>query len=609
MSAVQLGPYVLEEKVAQGGMAEIYKAIDTRDPTAPPVCIKRLLPSLVHDEEFATMFRDEAALAIHLWHDNVVRILEIGQEEDELYLAMELIEGVTLAGALHHLAATKELFGPDRTLAVAIPLCRALHHAHTRQRGGQPLGIVHRDVSPQNILLSTTGDVKLADFGIAKAAQRQSVTRVGALKGKFQYMAPEQVIGGTVDARADQFAAGIVVWEMLTGRRLFAAKSEMLALDMVARPEIVPPSTVRPGVVPRALDKPVVRALSFRAEDRFATMEEFERALVEVRDGLGFDEGRQELATVVQAARAAGGRASQGGAMRTRIVVEDEAEEDDFEVSLTNKRALQSSNRRGLMLALGTGAGVAVLVGAVVGATMLTTSRTDATPKDAGPGPVSRSPAVAKLEALLQSAPGHPCRTERFDDLLYIDELSARGQEVLTTVVTACAQTAVTGAAARDAAVLDPPPLAKRMKTQKQRTQRAKLLVKLADKAVSVGDYDKAAAHLESALKLDPTLVNAHGTLATVYRGIGAAPKAAPHLKWHLYLHPDDAERELKEHWLRRTGEPDPAPVWSERPSAQERAVHAAGLRAARTRALGQGDKQTALRLEAELKALGKGAS
>ena len=312
----KLGSYTLEAPIARGGMAEVYRA---RDPRGAIVCIKRLLYGLHGDRDFLAMFRDEAALAMHLHHENIAQVTRFVEERDELYLVMELVDGVSIGVIMHELAARGEHLSAGEALQVAVEVSRALQYAHTRTgTNGAPLHIVHRDVSPQNILIARDGTVKLVDFGIAKAAQRMTRTQTGTLKGKCQYMAPEQVRGQPLDHRADQFGMGIVLWEMLTGRRLFAGRNEMLILEQVAACDAVPPSTVRSDI-PRRVDAPVLRSLGWRARERFPDMAHFgaalEATLLDVTGQL-----RVDLAPLVARVLGELGDKPRGGAQRTRVM-------------------------------------------------------------------------------------------------------------------------------------------------------------------------------------------------------------------------------------------------------------------------------------------------
>jgi serine/threonine-protein kinase len=351
----RIGDYQLISRVARGGMAEVWTARRIGRPVHEPLlCIKRLDPSLKNDIDFVEMFRDEASLVLDFDHDNIVKVFELIDDGEELAMVMELVDGPSLSKARTALEMQvgpgAEAFGVDEALQIAIYLCRALHHAHTRTRHGEPLRIVHRDVSPQNVLLTTDGRLKLVDFGIAKATQRLTRTHAGELKGKCSYMAPEQVRGEPLDHRADQFAAGILLWEMLTGRRLFSGRNEVLILEQVARSDAVPPSSVKRGI-PKSVDRAVLRALGWHADERFADMAAFEAALQRCLDewvGQDLPSGIAPGSTVdlsILVGRAARAPVqSESGAMRTRIIAnattveaDDRSNDDPSEPSLAER--------------------------------------------------------------------------------------------------------------------------------------------------------------------------------------------------------------------------------------------------------------------------------
>jgi len=226
---VTFGRYMLLERLAVGGMAEVFRAkISSSHGFEKILVIKRILPHLAADPGFVTMFIDEAKLTAQLTHPKIVQILDFGEVGVQYFTALEFIDGFDALGLLR-IAAQKKVRVPS-TLAVFIvqEMLEALDYAHNaRDMEGKPMQIVHRDISPSNIFISRRGDVKLGDFGIAHAKRRESKTQVGTLKGKYGYMSPEQVVGRPVDARSDLFAVGIVLAELLTGRRLFSAPADL----------------------------------------------------------------------------------------------------------------------------------------------------------------------------------------------------------------------------------------------------------------------------------------------------------------------------------------------------------------------------------------------
>src|SRR6202035_1758460 len=231
----RFGQYTLQEKIATGGMAEVWKArMRGVEGFQKTVAIKKILPHLTDNSEFVGMFIDEAKLAAQLSHPNIIHIYDLGKIGRDYYIAMEYVEGKDLRSILN--AGRKRdmpmPLGP--ALLIAGGLASPLDYAHRkRDFEDRELGLVHRDVSPQNVLITFEGDIKLCDFGIAKAVSKASQTQMGALKGKLQYMSPEQAWGKPVDARSDIFSLGAILFEMLTGERLFPGDSEMSVLEAV----------------------------------------------------------------------------------------------------------------------------------------------------------------------------------------------------------------------------------------------------------------------------------------------------------------------------------------------------------------------------------------
>ena len=279
-SLVRFGKYLLLERINIGGMAEVFRAktfgVEGFERT---VAIKRILPSLVEDDEFVTMFIDEARIAVQLNHPNITQIYELGKHGEHYYIAMEFLASRDLRVILDRLNEQHQLMPIPQAAYVATKICEALDYAHRKSDpGGTPMNIIHRDVSPQNILISFDGDVKMIDFGIAKAANRASKTQVGVLKGKFAYMSPEQVRGLPIDRRSDVFAVGIVLYEMLTGERLFIAESDFSTLQKVRDAVVEPPSTFNRKISPE-LEAIVLKALARDVADRYQWTSELAEAL------------------------------------------------------------------------------------------------------------------------------------------------------------------------------------------------------------------------------------------------------------------------------------------------------------------------------------------
>ncbi len=272
--------YELVAEIASGGMATVFLArLSGVGGFQRFVAIKRLHPHLAQEEEFVQMFLDEARLAAGIHHPNVVPILEVGASDRGYYLVMEYIEGDTLARMLARAASTSARLPADIGLRVIIDMLMGLHAAHElRDEKGDPTELVHRDVSPQNVLVGTDGVSRITDFGVARAATRLTATRSGQLKGKIAYMAPEQAAGQPVDRRADVFAAGIVLWEVLASRRLFKADNEAATLQRVLSGTIPSPCEEVPSVPVEVADV-CLKALERDPDHRFATCAQFADAL------------------------------------------------------------------------------------------------------------------------------------------------------------------------------------------------------------------------------------------------------------------------------------------------------------------------------------------
>lgn len=264
------GQYELIEHIATGGMAEVYKArMKGLEGFQKIVAIKRILPHLTDNDEFVTMFIDEAKLAAQLQHPNIIHIYDLGKIERSYYIAMEYIDGLDLRTILNKLHAKGDRFPLPLALYVGARLADALDYAHRkRDFKGQAMALVHRDVSPQNVLISYEGEIKLCDFGIAKAASKASHTRAGALKGKLQYMSPEQAWGKDLDHRSDIFSLGLVLYEMIVGRKAFSGDSELSILEQVRSPKLTPPRQLDPGIPPE-VEQVLLKALKEKREERY----------------------------------------------------------------------------------------------------------------------------------------------------------------------------------------------------------------------------------------------------------------------------------------------------------------------------------------------------
>jgi eukaryotic-like serine/threonine-protein kinase len=275
---------MLLDRIAVGGMAEVFVAVRRGDPSGHLYAVKRILPTLAADEDFITMFLDEARLVVQLDHPAIVPLHELGIHDGGYYIAMDYLPGRDLRALLVRLRSRQESLPVPLVAYVGARVADALDHAH-RQRGadGAELRVVHRDVSPANVLLGFDGSVRVIDFGIAQAALRTR-RQDTVLRGKFGYMTPEMVRGQPVDRRSDVFALGVVLHEMLTGARLFAGRSELSVLERVRRAEVPPPSRARPDLPPD-LEEVVLRALAREPADRYAWASELRDALLPFAEG------------------------------------------------------------------------------------------------------------------------------------------------------------------------------------------------------------------------------------------------------------------------------------------------------------------------------------
>jgi serine/threonine protein kinase len=270
MKAKRFGRYLLLDKVASGGMAEVWRGkIMGESGFQRMVAIKKILPHVSEDKDFIAMFTDEANITVQLQHSNIGQVYEFAKREDIFFIAMEYISGKDVKGIWSHMRQRKTFIPPELSCFIVQKMAEGLSYAHNkRDNFGNTLGIVHRDVSPQNVLVSWDGEVKVIDFGIAKAEDKQSSTRAGTLKGKFAYMSPEQIRGLKLDGRADTFALGVCLYELLTGERGFSAESEFSLLEKVRNVEIKPPTMVNRDIPPE-LERIVFKALAKDRDDRY----------------------------------------------------------------------------------------------------------------------------------------------------------------------------------------------------------------------------------------------------------------------------------------------------------------------------------------------------
>ncbi|MCA9669201.1 MAG: serine/threonine protein kinase, partial [Myxococcales bacterium] len=276
----QFGPYLLLDQIAVGGMAEIYLA-KTHGVAGFEkfLALKLIHPNYADDDQFVEMLIEEAKIAVSLNHVNIAQVFDLGRHENRYYISMEYVDGADLFKVMRALSEKGVDVPIDVAAYIVQELCTGLDYAHRkRDPQGRALSIVHRDISPQNVLLSTAGEIKIVDFGIAKAASRTLRTQAGVIKGKYFYMSPEQAWGDPIDHRTDIFSAGIILYEILTGQMLYLEEDMHRLLDMVRKAEIAPPTRRRPDI-PRELERVVMKALAKHPEERFQSAQEFQVAL------------------------------------------------------------------------------------------------------------------------------------------------------------------------------------------------------------------------------------------------------------------------------------------------------------------------------------------
>ena len=287
MSAATL-KYTVLERLGEGGMAEVFLAEMLCQPGySKRVAVKRVLPRLVRNTHFMRMFLDEARLGLLLNHSNIVQVFDVGRAEDAYFIVMEYVEGVNLKQVWESYRSRRAVIPLEVSLAVGIQVCAGLFYAHQlADVAGRPLHVVHHDVNPANVLLSTSGECKLMDFGLAEAAVHVERTDPDIVRGKFGYISPEVAYGQGGDARSDLYALGVILWELCTGQRLFQGQDDLDSLRL-AREAKVPPLRALNHQLPSELDEVLRRALSRSPEHRFRDARELGNRLTTILFGLG----------------------------------------------------------------------------------------------------------------------------------------------------------------------------------------------------------------------------------------------------------------------------------------------------------------------------------
>ncbi|MEO6776966.1 MAG: protein kinase [Kofleriaceae bacterium] len=281
--ATRLGSYEILRKLARGGMAELFLA-RTLGPEGfeKLIVLKKILPNFAENPRFVRLFLDEARLAATLDHPHIAHVYDMGKVDGHYFFTMEYIHGQDVRATLRRTARFEQKFPIDHAVLIVHAIAAALHYAHERRKpDGSLLDIVHRDVSPSNVLISYDGAIKLVDFGVAKAATSSVKTRTGTLKGKIAYMSPEQAKGATVDRRSDVFALGIVLWELITTQRLFKGDNDLATIQLIINSRPQPPRELRPEC-PEELERITLKALSNDPDTRYQTAEELQLDLEEL---------------------------------------------------------------------------------------------------------------------------------------------------------------------------------------------------------------------------------------------------------------------------------------------------------------------------------------
>jgi serine/threonine protein kinase len=294
--------YRITERVAAGGMAEVFRGVaESMRGFKKNIAIKRILPSLTKNKKFVAMFLDEARLSLSLQHANIVQVFDIGHGEDTYFIVMEYVDGVDLKALLEWRRRINRRVPIAHGLYLVLEICKGLAYAHEvhNPETGEQLGIVHRDISPPNVLISKQGEVKVVDFGLAKATSQVEITDPGVVKGKMSYLSPEAARGEDVDHRADIFAVGILLYELLTGKRLFYGETDYQTVELVRNAKIPPIKPQNPQVEPE-LEDIVRKALAKRKEDRYQNANDIQDALAQYAYSRGLKVISRDIAELVR---------------------------------------------------------------------------------------------------------------------------------------------------------------------------------------------------------------------------------------------------------------------------------------------------------------------
>ncbi|HET6283530.1 MAG TPA: serine/threonine-protein kinase [Polyangia bacterium] len=321
--------YRITERVAAGGMAEVFRGVaESLHGFKKNIAIKRILPSLTKNKKFVAMFLDEARLSLSLQHANIVQVFDIGHSEDTYFIVMEFVDGVDLKALTEWRRRIGRRIPIAHTLYIVMEICKGLSYAHemVNQDTGKPLGIVHRDISPPNVLISKQGEVKVVDFGLAKATSQIETTDPGVVKGKMSYLSPEAARGEEVDSRADLFSVGILMHEMLTGKRLFYGETDYQTVELVRNAKIPPLKAQNPQVEPE-LEDIVRKCLARRPDDRYQGAIDLQDALAHYSYSRGLKVISRDIAELVRQClddrRAGSGEAKKSGSIIDNLLQDE----------------------------------------------------------------------------------------------------------------------------------------------------------------------------------------------------------------------------------------------------------------------------------------------
>jgi serine/threonine protein kinase len=294
--------YRITERVASGGMAEVFKGVaESLQGFKKNIALKRILPALTQNKKFVAMFLDEARLSLALQHANIVQVFDIGHSEDTYFIVMEYVDGVDLKALIDWRRRIGRRMPTSSALYIINEICKALSYAHemVNPDTGKPLGIVHRDISPPNVLISKQGEVKVVDFGLAKATSQLETTDPGVVKGKMSYLSPEAARGDEVDSRSDIFSVGILLYELLTGKRLFYGETDYQTVELVRNAKI-PPIKAQNSEVEQELEDIARKALAKRKEARYQSATDLQDALAHYSYSRGLKVIARDIADLVR---------------------------------------------------------------------------------------------------------------------------------------------------------------------------------------------------------------------------------------------------------------------------------------------------------------------